>query len=116
MGEEVKSVRILPSPVQDANLEKLITEKLETMFSESDQMAFGQDTESITKRRENLVEWLQKNRLPVKIEPEEGSSFPVINILDTVQIRAPYQEKNCESTNEIILDKVRNLVKSLKTE
>ncbi|RNA39542.1 gem-associated 6 [Brachionus plicatilis] len=113
MGEEVKSVKILPSPVQDANLQQLILEKLETLFSDSDQEQLQPTVELITRRRDQLVDWLQKNRLPLKIESAEGSDFPIINILDTVQIRAPYEEKNCESTNEIILDKVRSLIKNL---
>lgn len=114
MNEEIKSVKILPSPIQDSNLQRLINEKLDTLFGDIDKTEFEPNSESITKRRKQLVNWLEKNRLPLKIESLEGKDFPIINILDTVYISAPYDEINCESTNEIILDKVRNLVKNLE--
>ena len=69
--------------------------------------------DELSDRRERLVEWLKKNRLPVKIEPEKNEQF-TINILDTVFIKAPYFKESCESTNEMILDKVRKLVENLK--
>lgn len=59
-------------------------------------------------QRDKLVGWLKENRLPVETE-SDGS----ISILNTVYIRPPYRVDNCESTNEIILDKVRNLVLQL---
>lgn len=114
MNEEIKSVKILPSPIQDPNLQQIINEKLDTLFSEVDQTELMPTTDLITRRRKQLVDWLQKNRLPVSVESIEGTTFPIINILDTVYIKAPYDEINCESTNEIILDKVRNLVKNLE--
>jgi hypothetical protein len=77
-------------------------------------------------RRDRLVQWLDKHRLPVRVEEgkEEAStndaaaaasprSFHRINILDSVYIHSPYTINDCQSTNEIILDKVKSLVKSM---
>lgn len=68
--------------------------------------------EQVDKRRKDLVDWFIKNRLPVKLD-DPNETNPVISILDTVYIKAPYQINNCQSTNEIILDKIRQLVKNL---
>jgi len=57
-------------------------------------------------RMKNLVVWLEKNRLPVTFEQQNS----VINILNTVFIRPPYEADDCESLNELILDKIRQLV------
>ncbi len=57
-------------------------------------------------RMKNLVAWLEKNRLPVTVEQHNS----VINILNTVFIRPPYEADDCESLNELILDKIRQLV------
>ena len=63
---------------------------------------------SLSERRNNLLAWLKANHLPVTVDANN-----VINILDSVYIQAPYDLDDCLSTNEIILDKVRELVKSL---
>ena len=61
---------------------------------------------NVRDRMENLVSWLEKNRLPVTVDQHNS----VINILDTVYIRPPYQADDCQSLNELILDKIRQLV------
>ena len=66
----------------------------------------------LNKHRDKVVSWLQKNRLPVKVEQRDSTEY-VINILDTVFICPPYGIDNCESTNEIVLDKVRKLIKDI---
>ena len=66
----------------------------------------------LNKHRDKLVSWLQKNRLPVKIEKRDSTDH-IINILDTVFICPPYGIDNCESTNEIVLDKVRKLIRDI---
>jgi hypothetical protein len=58
-----------------------------------------------------LVEWLKKNHLPIKLVKDNDDKMK-INILDSVFIKWPYRSENCESTNEIILDKVRKLIQN----
>ena len=57
-------------------------------------------------QRDRLIDWLVKNHLPVRLDSMTG----VINILDSVFICSPYGVEQCESTNEIILERVRQLV------
>jgi hypothetical protein len=63
-------------------------------------------------RIERVVSLLEKNRLPVEIEFDEDKG-KVLSILDTVRIRSPYGPDECESTNELILDRIRQLLTSL---
>ncbi|CAF0765142.1 unnamed protein product [Brachionus calyciflorus] len=119
MGEEVAQVKILPVTDIDENTYSSIQNKLHSLFSESvglDQNLKAEliNEEFLIKRRNELIKWLNKNRLPVKLDTyENNENLSVINILDTVFIKPPYEEQTCESTNEIILDRVQNLIKNL---
>jgi hypothetical protein len=97
IGEEVKNIEIW-----EAETPK-VKEKIDNLFSQKNE--FVQESHlNVEEIRDNLVEWLKKNYLPVKVENSK------INILDTVYITSPFRVENCQSTNEIILDKVRNLI------
>ena len=64
-----------------------------------------QDSESSEKSLILLIDWLNKNHLPIKLDDKM-----TINILDSIFIMPPYKQEDCVSTNEIILDKVRKLL------
>ncbi len=108
MRDEIKSIEIV-SNSQDS----IIKNGLDRLFeTETDKYALTQANEhQIKKRKNDLMTWLQKNHLPVKLSPNDE-----INILETVYIKAPYDLNSCLSTNEIILDKVRNLIEKFDTE
>ena len=72
-------------------------------------VSIEQPNENLDEKRKNLVDWLIKNRIPIKCSDDN-----LINIMDSVFIHSPYNIENCESTNEIILNKVINLIKQLK--
>lgn len=63
--------------------------------------------EEMEKRRGDLKNWLEKNRLPVQ---ESGETLKIANALD---IFPPYTPESCQSNNEVILSRVRNIIKSL---
>lgn len=105
MIDEIEDVSLAFQSSVDYDKEKIKSE-LDKLFSHK--VSHEKETTSLVERRDELIAWLNKNRLPVKIDQNN-----VINILDTVFIQAPYDLENCQSTNEIILDKVRQLVQSL---
>ena len=69
---------------------------------------FQEADEDLAEKHKNLKEWLEKNRIPIV---ENNNDDCLINIMDTVFIHKPFNEENCESTNEIILNKIINLVR-----
>ncbi len=105
MSDEIESVTLELSTCLDSDKNKIKTE-LSGLFSHK--VTHEHEASILTERRNDLVAWLEKNRLPVRLDPNN-----VINILDSVFVQAPYDLDSCQSTNEIILDKVRQLVKSL---
>jgi hypothetical protein len=123
--DEINLATDLNYSLENANYSDLLSaveSKFNTLFA-SDNLDHNQNLKSkeietdltqdeLDKRRKDLVDWFIKNRLPVKLDDTNETS-PVINILDTVYIKAPYHINNCQSTNEIILDKIRQLVKNL---
>ncbi len=96
MPDEVKDLGLVKEkPTIPENLKKLLRTSKSTNVEKN-----------LENRRQNLVSWFEKNRLPVTVE--QGNS--VINIFNTVYIRMPYHSDDCESFNELILDKIRQLV------
>ncbi len=98
LNDEIKDIIIIQE-------NKELTQNLDYLFKNKSNVSNPSDLKS---RREEIIDWLIKNHLPVKLESND-----VINILDIVYIRQPYSIEDCESTNEIILDRVRQLVLKL---
>lgn len=78
------------------------------LFRPKSSVGLGQ--EELLKRREKLKCWLLKHRLPVQIGGSDGQSLVVADVL---VIQSPFLEDNCLSTNEIILSKIRGLIKNM---
>jgi hypothetical protein len=92
-----------------------VNDQLSALFQTVTGRDDGQAVEYLEKRMHAMVEWMRNNHLPVRLEQvnrggSDGSYAQRINILDSVYIRAPFTSETCESTNEIILDKVRLLI------
>ena len=103
-NDEIERIERCP-PDQETDLEAVFSSETADQLTKP---LVSLDSSAIERRRDQLIDWLRnRNQLPVKLEPNAS-----ISILDTVFIRAPYGLDNCESMNEIIMDKVRNLVKS----
>jgi len=112
LNENIESVEIIPSEVDDEKI-VLIHSKLDSLFSiDSPEPKTSRSRLDLIETRNKLVEWLEKNRLQVKLdkESEESDEHLIINILDSVYIHPPYDIKNCISNNEIVLNRVRNLM------
>lgn len=68
----------------------------------------GNNSEDNTDRKNSAKDNLQSHQLDVT----EGEDQKLI-VEDLVTIRAPYTAFNCEGTNQIVLDRIRNLINQL---
>lgn len=102
MNDEIKTIELLD---EEETCKKYTEQLLEDLFQTNVEQAH----ENLIEKRKNLVTWLEKNRIPItsNMNDEDNSS---ISIMDSVFIHKPYNVENCESTNEIILNKVINLI------
>lgn len=99
MGHAVEVVEVL----QEADEET--AERLQTCFLPS--KTCRQDPEELTRRRDSVRRWLEKNRVPVQ---EVGAELRVAGVLT---ITSPYGPSDCCSSNQIILDRIQKLVQGL---
>lgn len=100
MHDEIEFIQLL---VDDNNDLRIYFDNLFKMEA----MILMDQVSSNGERGVRLVEWLKRNHIPAKLDDKRDS----IEILDSVSIRSPFRVSDCQSTNEIILDKIRNLVK-----
>eukprot|EP00058_Branchiostoma_floridae_P024604 XP_002610094.1 hypothetical protein BRAFLDRAFT_60087 [Branchiostoma floridae] len=104
MGHAMKGIIVVN---EDIDCHK---EELDHIFITADDTRFSkQDLET---RRDELKQWLEKNRLPVKVSGKEGE---LLSISDALVIEPPYSAESCRSTNEIILGRIQALIRSKPT-
>ena len=77
-------------------------------FAVKEQQNFTDD--ELQKRRANLVDWLNKNRVPILDDSTESKNVKVIGGL---VIEPPYDMDSCKGTNEIVLNRIRKLISSM---
>jgi len=75
-----------------------------------DKAAVALSAQELMSRRDKLKEWLEKNRIPVSISGQDQQS---LSVFEALVIRPPYNENSCLSTNEIILLRVKTLIKNM---
>ncbi|XP_002739938.1 gem-associated protein 6-like [Saccoglossus kowalevskii] len=99
MGHAVKTVRISSDATEHED-------ELERLFSRETKITFTK--EEIQRRKIDLKDWLEKNRLPVTMS---GDQEELLSVSDALFIQPPYTSDNCISTNEIILGRIQALIK-----
>lgn len=62
----------------------------------------------ITKRKDIVKKYLLENRFPVT------DTNDILYIEDSVSIKPPYDAEHCVSTNAIILNRIQNILRSIK--
>ena len=67
-------------------------------------------TQDNSAQRDKVMDWLLKHRLPVEISKDDSS---ILSLSDVLYIKPPYTKDCCISTNEIVLDRVQNLLKQM---
>ncbi len=103
MNDEIENIHLLDTQACPEQIIYLFNKQLFQLNEQNEQK-----NENLIEKRKNLISWLEKNRVPVN---NNNIDDDFINIMDTVYIHKPYNIENCESTNEIILNKILNLVK-----
>lgn len=105
--------KVLIFPAASAHLEKLDTNVTPEVRTWLDNL-LGDETETVTLSEEDLQvrqlvvqEWLKKNHLPVEIR---GKSLAMGEVLF---INPPYNSDQCFSTNQIVLDRIRSILKAM---
>lgn len=99
MGHAVEEVAVL----QEASEET--TKRLLTSFLQPETCIL--DPEEQRKRRDRVLSWLQKNRVPVEEKQDE------LRVAGVLTITAPYRPEDCCSSNQIILDRIQKLIQTL---
>ena len=111
LSSHIDKVEVISSTIGD-ELVKSAQDKLEMLSLDANSpprsaARVGGGVES----RDRLVAWLERHRLPVKLEKNPSNeNLSIINILDSVYIYPPYEISNAVSKNEIILNRIRNLM------
>ena len=110
--DNIESVEI--DPTKEA-IDK-IRDNLENLFDKC-QVKMARSGQDLIESRNQLVKWLEQNRLPVKLEKSSQSEQEaeeeeklIINIFDLVYIHPPYEIENCMSTNEIVLNRIKHIM------
>ena len=65
--------------------------------------------EELMKRKEDLMDWLSRNRVPVSDYSENSALLSVMGVL---LVEPPYGPDCCRCSNEIVLDRVQKLIKA----
>lgn len=64
----------------------------------------------VASRREKVVSWLVRNRIPVQMCSDQPG---LLSIGDVLYVHPPYLAENCQSSNEIVLGKIQGLLKNM---
>ena len=79
--------------------------KLMHLFMSGDCKAYS--PEDLEKRKNSLKKWLEKNHIPIT---EQRDSQKTLCVAGVLTIDPPYGPENCNSSNEIILSRVQDLI------
>ena len=65
--------------------------------------------EQLVKRKEELIDWLTRNSVPVT---ECSENSPMVSVMGVLFVEAPYDPDCCICSNEIILDRIQKLIRA----
>ncbi|KAI4546951.1 hypothetical protein R6Z07F_004294 [Ovis aries] len=99
MGHAVQTVEIVNEG------DHSMREKLMHLFMSGDCKAYS--PEDLEKRKNSLKKWLEKNHIPIT---EQRDSQKTLCVAGVLTIDPPYGPENCNSSNEIILSRVQDLI------
>ena len=82
---------------------------LKSLFTDNtNKKCFNENIADITNRKSAVKGYLEKHQLSVKEDTNRN-----LIVHDLVTIVSPYMSVNCEGTNQIVLDRIRNLITQL---
>ena len=65
--------------------------------------------EELVKRKEDLMDWLSRNRVPCS---EYSENSALLSVMGVLLVEPPYGPDCCRCSNEIVLDRVQKLIKA----
>lgn len=101
LGHAVRNIKVLndATPSLKQLLDRLFRNKPAT-----------EDVKNLEEKRQKLKAWLMQNRVPFAMT---GESNNVFTIMDAVTIFPPYGAADCQSTNEIVLERIQMLIQAM---
>ena len=103
LGHTAQTISII-----NDNTDSLHRDELDYMFRPRPVRQYS-ETE-MNRRKEKLKNWLIQNRLPVIVT---GKKDEILTISDALYIEPPYGIDTCQSTNEIILGRIQDLISNM---
>lgn len=100
MGHAVRDITIVDDAVDTYKNE------MDVLFK-SKMPTSSMSSEEVSRKRERVMSWLLKNRIPVQTcagQPE------LISVGDVLFVHPPYSAESCQSGNEIVLGKIQTLI------
>ena len=92
---------------EDAEFSKGPRRQLTDFIGDAKDTQYSQ--EELIKRKEDLMDWLSRNRVPVS-EYSENSTF--LSVMGVLLVEPPYGPDCGRCSNEIVLDCVQKLIKA----
>jgi len=102
MGHAVKEIQVLNENTDTYK------DQLDSIFKSS--ALPNLSSNEVASRRDRIVSWLVKNRIPVQVCSDQPG---LLSIGDVLYIHPPYLPENCQSSNEIVLGKIQGLLKNM---
>ena len=100
MSKAVKKLRVMETAKQEPEWLQNFAVKKQQHFTDDE----------LQKRKTNVIEWLNKNRVPILDDSKENE---VVKVLGGLVIEPPYDADSCKGTNEIVLERIRKLISSM---
>lgn len=104
-GSSVRSVSVLSS-----DIDPRVKTEFDQLFRPASSKTLKK--EDLNKRQTQLKLWLEKHRLPVSVSADGQSLI----VAEALTILPPFSEESCLSTNEIILSRIRALLRDMPCE
>lgn len=96
------SVKLIARTEHDGHQESI---KFMDSFVNRDNKLYSKD--ELIDKKEKLKDWLSKNRIPVQEKDDR------LHVMGLLWIEQPYDSESCRCTNEIVLNRVRNLIENI---
>ena len=101
-GAAVRDVTVLSE-----NVDTEVKSEFDRLFRPASSKTLSQ--EELGQRKLHLKQWLEKHRLPVSLSPDGQALI----VAEALTILPPFSEESCLSTNEIILSRIRTLIRDM---
>ncbi|RUS79330.1 hypothetical protein EGW08_012915 [Elysia chlorotica] len=104
-GASIRNITVLSH-----SIDPRVKSQFDSLFRPAPSKALSE--EDLDLRKLQLKQWLEKHRLPVTPSPD-GQALIVAGALTVLP---PFSEDSCLSTNEIILSRIRTLIRDMPCE